>query len=107
LKAARQTQATGSSAVNTVHAAETDSDTTARSNEEKKEIKGVFVIREGKAQFVEIATGIADQKQIEVITGLQVGDSVISGPYRVLRTIKDGDFVKITHEGGDGKESKS
>ncbi len=52
-------------------------------------------------------TGIADQKQIEVTSGLQVGDSVISGPYRVLRTIKDGDFVKVIHESGDGKEGKS
>ncbi|MCM2270939.1 MAG: efflux RND transporter periplasmic adaptor subunit [candidate division Zixibacteria bacterium] len=107
LNAARQAQETGSGGVNTVHAAETTGDTTTKANEEKKELKGVFVIKEGKAKFVEIMTGIADQKQIEVTSGLQVGDSVISGPYRVLRTIKDGDLVKVIHESGDGKEGKS
>ena len=50
--------------------------------------------------FVQIETGIADQKNIEIISGLESGDSVISGPYRVLRTIKDGDDVKIEKKHG-------
>ncbi len=61
----------------------------------RKELKGVYVIREGKAHFVEIETGIADQKFIEVTSGLAVGDSVVTGPYRVLRNIKEGDAVKV------------
>ncbi len=109
LKAAREAQASSGGAVNTVQAAETTSDTTKKTDEEKKELKGAFVIRDGKATFVEIETGIADQKNIQVTGGLQVGDSVISGPYRVLRIIKDGDFVKVIHDesSGDGKESNS
>ena len=110
LKAARESQASTGGAVNAVHAAETTAaDSAKKSPEEKKELRGAFVIREGKAIFVEIQTGIADQKNVQVASGLQVGDSVISGPYRVLRTIKDGDFVKVIHDesSGDGKESKS
>lgn len=109
LKHARETQASSGAAVNEVHAAEATADTVKKGEEEKKEIKGSFVIREGKAMFVEIQTGIADQKNVQVTDGLQKGDSVISGPYRVLRTIKDGDLVKVVHDesSGAGKEGNS
>ncbi|UCD63293.1 MAG: efflux RND transporter periplasmic adaptor subunit [Candidatus Zixiibacteriota bacterium] len=81
-----------------------DSADTAGSEEgEREEIKGVFVIRDGKARFVQVETGIADQKSIEVTAGVVDGDSVVSGPYRVLRTIKDGDNVEIIKKrGGEG-----
>jgi HlyD family secretion protein len=61
----------------------------------REDVKGVFVIRDSKACFVRIETGIADQQNIQVTTNLAKGDSVISGPYSVLRTIKHGDEVKI------------
>jgi len=81
-----------------VHAAENGDSTSvdgASDDENKREeLKGVFVIRDGKAQFVQIETGIADQKYIEVTTGLEDGDSVIAGPYRVLRNIKPGQEVQ-------------
>ncbi|MDF1544682.1 MAG: efflux RND transporter periplasmic adaptor subunit [bacterium] len=81
-----------------VQAAEADSvEAKVEDDEEEKhqEFKGVFVIRDGEAQFVPIETGIADKKSIEVTAGLNEGDSVISGPYRVLRTIKDGETVSV------------
>lgn len=83
-----------------VHAAETGPDTSAQGmfEKERKELKGVFIIRSGKAHFVAISTGIADQKNIEITTGLAAGDSVITGPYRVLRTVKEGDAIKVTAE---------
>ena len=52
-------------------------------------------MRDGKAHFVPVKTGIADQKDIEIITGIEIGDSVITGPYRILRTLKDGENVKV------------
>ena len=61
----------------------------------RKDVKGVYVIREGKAIFELIETGIADQKYIEVLTGLKKDDSVVSGPYKVLRSIKDDEEVEI------------
>lgn len=95
--------------VGQVHAAEngeaeTNTAKGADEEKEKTELKGVFAIRDGKARFVQVKTGIADQKNIEVISGLSEGDSIISGPYRVLRTIKDGDKVKIDTENGKKKE---
>jgi len=82
-----------------VQAAENDiEDTTAVKDEdevEREDVKGVYVIREGKANFEPIATGIADQKFIEVLTGLKKDDTVVSGPYKVLRSIKEGEEIEI------------
>lgn len=85
------------SVVSGLQAAETD---TKKSDEETKreEIKGVFVVRDGKAEFVQVSTGIADQKNIEITEGLKEGDEVISGPYRILRTIKNNEAVEITSD---------
>lgn len=84
---------------NSVHAAETeveeDGDEVVEETEKvREELKGVFVVRDGNARFVQINTGIANQKHIEVTDGIQDGDSIISGPYKILRTIKDGDAVE-------------
>ncbi len=81
---------------NAVQAAtEVDDDNMDSDSEDKKEeLKGVFVVRDSKAKFVQINTGIANQKNIEVTDGLMDGDSIITGPYKVLRTIKDGDLVE-------------
>lgn len=99
---AKDTLQSGSSGVSEVQAAEnTEEDSLPSSDEiEREELKGVFVIRDGTARFVEIKTGIADQKNIEVTSGLAKGDSVVSGPYRVLRNVKDGDAVKIEKKNG-------
>lgn len=68
-----------------------------------KEVKGVFIAKDGQAKFVEVVTGIADQKDIEIISGLSKGDMIITGPYRTLRIIKDGEFVEATSEKGSEK----
>src|SRR6202162_5261003 len=61
----------------------------------KEEIQGVFVIRNKKAEFVPVDTGISGTTDIEVTKGVQEGDEVITGSYKVLRTLKPGTSVKI------------
>src|ERR1039457_2085338 len=61
----------------------------------KEEIQGVFVIRHKKAEFVPVDTGISGTTDIEVTKGVQAGDEVITGSYKVLRTLKPGTSVKI------------
>ncbi len=60
-----------------------------------KEIEGVFRVENGIAKFVPVATGIADQQNIEIKTGLNESDEIVSGSYRVLRALEDGRKVKI------------
>jgi HlyD family secretion protein len=61
----------------------------------RKETEGVFIIREGRAEFVPIKLGIAGDKYFEVTAGLKEGDQVITGPFNSVRGLADGDAVKV------------
>ncbi len=52
------------------------------------------MLKGGKATFVAIKVGIGGERYFEVLSGLSVGDLVITGPYSVVRTLYDGDVVK-------------
>jgi len=72
-----------------------DSSTPAAADRKpKKDVDGVFVVRQNRAVFVPVKTGIRDQQFVEIASGLAESDSVITGPYRTLRTIKHGEEVK-------------
>ena len=65
------------------------------SSEKPKEQKGVYILdKNNKVKFVEVTTGITGESDIEIVTGLQAGTEVITGPSRVLKTLKDGATVK-------------
>jgi len=69
-----------------------------KKKKEKKEIEGIFVVEKGRAKFMKVKTGIADQQNIEIISGLNENDEVVTGSYKILRTLKDGDKVKVTQK---------
>jgi HlyD family secretion protein len=60
---------------------------------DKEDIDGIFVVRDSEARFVPVETGIRDQQYVEITSGLSESDSVITGPYRMLRTIKHGQAI--------------
>jgi HlyD family secretion protein len=70
----------------------------SRSANKKKEQQGVFSVRDGKASFVPVTTGITGQTEIEVLSGLKEGDEIIIGSYKTLRTIKTEDKVKVDNK---------
>lgn len=61
-------------------------------------VQGVFVVhkdgRKMRAEFVPVQTGITGASDIEVTAGVQPGDEIVIGPYRVLRTLKNNAVVK-------------
>jgi HlyD family secretion protein len=59
----------------------------------KKDIDGVFIVTGQQAKFVPVKTGIRDQQNVEIVSGVSEGDSIITGPYKTLRTIKQGEYV--------------
>ncbi|HYT77583.1 MAG TPA: efflux RND transporter periplasmic adaptor subunit [Vicinamibacterales bacterium] len=63
--------------------------------QERKELEGVFVVKDNKAQFLSVKTGIAGEKYFEVLSGLKAGDKVIVGPFSSVRELRDGGPVKI------------
>jgi HlyD family secretion protein len=64
----------------------------------RKEAEGVFVVRDGKAEFLPIKMGIAGDKYFEVLGGLQAGDQVITGPYNSVRGMTDGNAVRVDNK---------
>src|ERR1700688_1805271 len=66
-----------------------------KDKDQKQDIQGVFVIRNKKAEFVPVATGITGTNDIEVVDSLKEGDEIITGSYKTLRTIRSGSGVKI------------
>lgn len=67
-----------------------------REGKDKKEEEGVFVVKDGKAHFRKIEKGVMGEMEVEVLSGLSENDEIIVGPYKALRTIKDGDPVKVS-----------
>jgi len=60
-----------------------------------EEIRGVFVIVNGQAQFRRVKPGIASDTDYEVSGDLKPGEKVVTGPHKVLRSLRQGQRVKI------------
>jgi HlyD family secretion protein len=63
--------------------------------QERKELEGVFLVKDNKAFFTPVKTGIAGEKYFEALSGVSPGDQVIIGPFSSVRELKDGGPVKI------------
>lgn len=70
----------------------------AEEKRKKEEIQGVFVIHGEKATFQKVDTGITGATDIEVLNGLKDGDEVITGSYKIIRTIRNDARIKVNNE---------
>ena len=66
--------------------------------------EGVYFVKAGKVGFQKVETGLAGELMIEIKTGPKVGDEIVTGPFKVLRQIKEGDKVLVDRE--DDKKGK-
>jgi HlyD family secretion protein len=91
-----------------VHAAApAPKETASKNKDQQQDVQGVFVIRNKKAEFVPVTTGITGTSDIEVVNGLSDGDEVITGSYKVLRTLRSGSRVKIDNSVPKKEEESS
>jgi HlyD family secretion protein len=90
-----------------VHAAAPAAKEVASKSKKGDDVQGVFVIRNKKALFVPVSTGITGTTDIEVLDGLKEGDEVITGSYKVLRTLRPGSSVKIDNTVPKKEEEES
>jgi HlyD family secretion protein len=67
----------------------------APTKKENTDVQGVFVVRNKKAEFHEVVTGLTGSTEIQVKTGLEPGDEIITGSYKVLKTLRNGAGVKV------------
>jgi len=73
----------------------------------KEELQGVFVINGKKAEFRQVETGITGTTDIEVTKGLQPGDEIVTGSYKVLRTLRNGAVVKVDNSAPKKEDEQS
>ena len=78
------------------------SDTTGAKNAriKREETEGVFILKDSYVKFVPVEIGIAGEDDFEVLSGLEEGQTVVTGPFRILRQLKDGALVEETKKKG-------
>lgn len=87
-----------------------DKDKAAAAKKKPKlmEKQGVFVLtKDNRAVFTIVETGITGETNIEVNKGLKEGDELVTGSFKTLRTLKDGDFVVKKKAAAPGAETKT
>jgi len=60
--------------------------------------KYVFVVKDGKVKMTEVKTGVSDTTHVALVSGVTKNDKVVTGPFRTLKKLKDGDSVEVTKE---------
>jgi len=77
----------------------------AKKQDNRKEV--VFVVADGIAKMTPVTTGISDDANIEITSGLEEDQQVVSGSYKAIsRDLKNGDKVKIKKTGMDEEKSE-
>ncbi len=66
--------------------------------DDETEIEGVFVVKDGRAEFRAVTVGISSQKYFEVTSGLALGDMVVTGNFKAIRELRDGQRVKVAEK---------
>lgn len=64
----------------------------------REELQGVFVIKDGKADFKKVETGITGATDIEVLKGLSDGEQIVTGSYKVIRTLRNDAKIKVENK---------
>jgi HlyD family secretion protein len=83
----------------------------AAERDKSQDEEGVFVVKDGKAKFVQVKTGITGREHFEVLEGLTPKDTVVAGPYEAVRSLEDDKAVRglpaeEAKKGGKAAEEK-
>jgi HlyD family secretion protein len=70
-------------------------DSAGKNDKAEKGKASVFIVSEGKAAKREVETGTADDAYIEILKGVNENETVIVGPSKVARFLRDGEKVTI------------
>jgi HlyD family secretion protein len=72
----------------------------------REEVTGVFVVKNGIAEFTPVETGITGSTDIEITKGLEGGVQIMVGPYQTIRNLRPGAKVNIDNSTGVNLEQK-
>jgi HlyD family secretion protein len=78
--------------------AETDAENATR-GPAAEPIEGVYVVDGDRVRFRPVEVGIAGDNFFEVLSGLEEGETVVSGTYQAIRELEDGAIVSVEGQG--------
>lgn len=84
--------------------AEADGETGGGDEPELEQV--VYVVEDGTAVRYAVETGLSTVTDVEILSGLEEGAQVVTGPFRTLRDLSDGDTVKISDKSSRSSESE-
>ncbi len=70
------------------------------------EVRVVFVVEDGRALQRPVEVGISDATRVEVVSGLEAGEMVVTGPYRSLKKLEHEERVRVREEGDEEEEGE-
>ncbi len=73
----------------------------------REEVQGVFIVKGDHAEFVKVDTGIAGATDIEVLSGLQPDDTIVTGSYKAIRSMRNNTQVKVDNTTASVVDAKS
>lgn len=84
--------------------AEGETDNAAEPTEEE----GVYVFDRaaGTIKFQRVETGITGDTDIQVLSGVEPESEIVTGPFRALREVEDGDQVKLSEKKDEKSEDE-
>jgi len=88
------TEETGTASEQGQSSAEQD-ETPSDQGREEELIEVVFVVRDDVAVMVPVETGISSDTDTEIVSGLEPDELVVTGSYRALRDLRDGQKVDV------------
>ncbi len=77
------------------------------SNASGEENSYVFVDDHGTARRRAVRTGLSSDSHIEILDGLSAGERVVTGPFRTLRTLSDGERIRAITAGTAGTTAEA
>jgi HlyD family secretion protein len=78
-----------------------------RRMKDKKMNESVFIVKDRAAELREVTTGSSSDTDIEIKSGIELGDTIIIGPYRILSKLKERDkvtFEAAANDSGPGRK---
>ena len=66
-----------------------------------REEEGVYLLKGDVAEFRALKTGLLGELDVEILDGLEGGETLITGPFRALRSLEPGDPVTEEEEPDD------
>jgi HlyD family secretion protein len=79
--------------------------TPAQEKARKEELQGVFIVKDGKAEFRKVETGITGATDIEVLSGLKEGEEIVTGSYKIIRTMRNETKIKVDNKSPQKKDA--